>query len=60
MKKLFELFDGATLTDEEIMDFCKFGVQTSAGFQRIPALEDYRTDYDLLFSTSGYKGYKGK
>lgn len=43
------------LTDKKIMEFCKFGVQTSRGFQRIPDLEEY--GYDLASETSGWKIY---
>jgi hypothetical protein len=45
------------ITDAVILDFCKFGVQTSKGFQRICYLEDY--GYRLLYgsSKSSYKVY---
>ena len=48
--------DPKTLSDEEIMEFCKFGVQTSRGFQRIPDLESH--GYKLIRNTSGYKVYE--
>lgn len=48
--------DPATLSDKKIMDFCKFGVQTSRGFQRIPELESY--GFTLVKKTGGYKVYE--
>ena len=48
--------DPKKLTDEDIMEFCKFGVQTSRGFQRIPDLESY--GYKLVRNTSGFKIYE--
>lgn len=47
--------DPKDLTDDEIMEFCKFGVQTSRGFQRIPDLEE--DGYELVRQTSGFKVY---
>ncbi len=52
--ELKALEDGS-LTDEIILAFCEFGVQTSRGFQRIPTLEQY--GYKLLNKTNGYKVY---
>lgn len=43
------------LTDDLIEDFCKHGVQTIKGFQRIPVLEQY--GYELVRNTSGFKIY---
>jgi hypothetical protein len=48
--------DPAELSDDEIMEFCKFGVQTSRGFQRIPDLEEY--GYKLIRKTDGFKVYE--
>lgn len=48
--------DPATLSDDAIMEFCKFGVQTSRGFQRIPDLEEY--GYKLIRKTDGFKVYE--
>ncbi len=48
--------DIENITDEEIMDFCYFGVQTSRGFQRIPLLEEER-GYKLIKNTSAFKVY---
>lgn len=45
------------ITDEEILEFCKFGVQTSRGFQRIPETEDF--GFHLIKNTSGFKIYAG-
>ena len=50
-----ESFENGTLTDQVIMEFCKHGVQTSRGFQRIPELEN--KGYNLKQNTSGYKLY---
>ena len=41
-------------TDEDIMNFCIFGVQTSKGFQRITELKGHK----LLKTTEGYKVYQ--
>jgi hypothetical protein len=43
------------MTDAKIMEFCKFGVQTSKGFQRIPFLEE--DGYKLIRKTRDYKIY---
>jgi hypothetical protein len=48
-------YESGTLTDETIMEFCKHGVQTSRGFQRIPELEN--KGYNLKQNTVGYKLY---
>ena len=45
-----------TLTKEDIIKFCMFGVQTSRGFQRIPMLEEY--GFRVARKTSGFKVYK--
>lgn len=50
-----ESYENGTLDDETIMEFCKHGVQTSRGFQRIPELEN--KGYDLKQNTVGYKLY---
>jgi hypothetical protein len=42
--------------DETVMELCKFGVQTSRGFQRIPDLEDRGAK--LLRKTTGFKIYQ--
>lgn len=44
----------ADITPELIAKLCKFGVQTSKGFQRIPALEDYGY---ILVKSGSYKVY---
>lgn len=46
-----------TLTDQQILDFCQFGVQTSRGFQRIPTTEDL--GLTLIKNHSNYKIYEG-
>jgi len=46
----------AALDDEEVLNFCKFGVQTSKGFQRIPELEDY--GYKLIRKNESFKIYQ--
>lgn len=43
------------LTEDEIMAFCIFGVQTSKGFQRIPVLED--KGWGLIKTNSNWKVY---
>jgi hypothetical protein len=52
-------FNGKTepesMSDDEIMEFCKFGVQTSRGFQRMTYLEEY--GFELISKTAGYKVY---
>jgi hypothetical protein len=40
---------------EAILDICRFGVETSAGFQRIPHLEEY--GFSLVAKKTGYKAY---
>ena len=50
-----EAFEEGTLNDETILEFCKHGVQTSCGFQRIPELEN--KGYNLKQNTVGYKLY---
>lgn len=50
-----ESYENGTLDDKTIMEFCKHGVQTSRGFQRIPELEN--KGYDLKQNTVGYKLY---
>ena len=50
-------FEEGTLTDDDIMEFSEFGVQTNKGFQRIPTPEDH--GLLLLRNTFGYKVYKG-
>jgi len=50
-----EAYESGTLTDETIIEFCKHGVQTSRGFQRIPELEN--KGYNLKQNTVGYKLY---
>ncbi len=44
------------LPEESIMEFCQFGVPTTAGFQRIPTSEDL--GLRLIKSTTGYKIYE--
>lgn len=53
--KEFKGKDGEEPSDETILKFCQFGVQTSRGFQRIPDLKPY--GYDLIKSAHGYKIY---
>jgi len=50
-------FDENNISDDLIREFCKFGVQTSRGFQRICHLEEY--GYKLIKGnqTSPYKLY---
>jgi len=48
--------DAGNLSDDTIMVFCRFGVQTSRGFQRIPHLENF--GYTVLTDTVGFKTYK--
>ena len=50
-----EAYEEGNLSDETVMDFCKHGVQTSRGFQRIPELEN--KGYNLKQNTTGYKFY---
>ena len=51
-----EMFAEGTIPDDIILDFCKHGVQTSRGFQRIPFLE--KKGYSLVRTTSNFKIYK--
>jgi hypothetical protein len=44
------------VSDEDILNLCEFGVQTSRGFQRITYLEEY--GYKLIRDTHGYKYYE--
>jgi hypothetical protein len=46
----------ADWTDDDYMDLCHYGVATSAGFQRIPILENQ--GYTFAAKTSGWKAYK--
>jgi len=48
--------DAGKLTDDTIMMFCRFGVQTSRGFQRIPHLENF--GYSVLADNQSFKTYK--
>jgi len=43
------------VTDKLIERFCKFGFETSRGFQRIPKLEEH--GYKLIQKTHGFKVY---
>lgn len=43
------------ITDDVIDKFCKFGFETSRGFQRIPDLEEH--GYKLVRKTGGFKVY---
>jgi hypothetical protein len=54
-KEDIEAFESGDLSDDVIMAFCTYGVQTSRGFQRIPFLED--KGYTLMKKTSGFKIY---
>jgi len=45
--------DSGTLDDQIILEFCRFGVQTSRGFQRIPC-----PDMKILRQTAGFKIYQ--
>jgi len=54
-KEDIEAFESGNLSDDVIMAFCTYGVQTSRGFQRIPFLED--KGYTLKKKTSGFKIY---
>jgi len=51
-----QMYEEGTLPKEVIVDFCKFGVQTSRGFQRIPFLEE--KGFALIRKTAGFKVYK--
>ena len=55
-KEDIEAFESGNLSDDVIMAFCTYGVQTSRGFQRIPFLED--KGYTLMKKTSGFKIYR--
>ena len=46
------------ITEKMILSFCKFGVQTSRGFQRLTDLHDY--GFREVRSTEGYKVYEFK
>lgn len=50
-----EEFGGTQITRDTAIEFCKFGVQTSKGFQRIPFLEE--KGFTLLKKTNGFKVY---
>jgi len=54
--EIVQYADGS-LSDKVITDFCKFGVQTSRGFQRIPFL-DQDHGFSVLRKTSGFKVFK--
>lgn len=54
-----QAYEDGTLSDEVIMRFCKFGVQTSRGFQRIPFLDE-TAGHKLVQNTSGYKVFQQK
>jgi len=51
-----QMFEEGTLPKEVIVDFCKFGVQTSKGFQRIPFLE--QKGFTLIRKANGFKVYQ--
>lgn len=46
---------GGEISDETILEFCVFGVQTPRGFQRIPELKE--KGYTLKKKTGGWKLY---
>lgn len=48
-------FRDGRLTEEQILDFCRFGVQTSRGFQRIPDLT--AKGFVLEADTRGFRAF---
>lgn len=48
-------FREGRLTDAQILDFCRFGVQTSRGFQRIPELA--AKGFTVEADTRGYRAF---
>lgn len=52
---ILEKYENGGLTEDDILDFCYFGVKTSRGFQRIPVLED--KGFRLIRKTMAFKIY---
>lgn len=53
--EMIEKLENDTLSGDDILSFCYFGVKTSKGFQRIPVLED--KSFRLLRKTMPFKIY---
>lgn len=51
-------FREGRLTDAQILDFCRFGVQTTRGFQRIPELA--AKGFAVEADTRGYRAFGNK
>lgn len=57
-RRLGAAFREGRLTDAQVLDFCRFGVQTSRGFQRIPELA--AKGFAVEADTHGFRAFGNK